>query len=414
MPEAARIAYLTGRYPAPSHTFVLGEVENLRELGMGIDSFSIWRSKPEDLLSDADRAEQRRTFTFLPPSLGLYLKAHFAAARAGGRYLSHLADALRLAPPGARGKLLAVSWFLESIVMWQECRRRQIRHIHAHLNGTAPAVAMLATRFANCNSDQPINTWSMTVHGPSEFYDVKGEQLSAKIKDASFVVCVSDYARSQLMTLVEEEEWDKLLVVRCGVRYKNFVARPRDATSREANILSVARLAPAKGQAVLVDAIAELANQGVEARVKLIGEGPKRASLEDRIARLGLADRFELVGAVGAHRVPGFYEQADVFCLSSFAEGLPIVLMEAMAAELPVVAPRTMGIPELVRDGVNGLLVTPGRPDELAAALGRLIGDPELRIALGRAGRQTVADEFSLEQSAMQLSRLFAAKANGG
>jgi glycosyltransferase involved in cell wall biosynthesis len=410
---APRIAYLTGRYPAISHTFVLREVEALRALGVDIASFSIWRTEPGELLAQADRAEQARTFALLPPSLRAYARAHLLALRLrAGAYLRHLPDALRLGPPGVRGKLLACSWFLESVVLWYECRRRDIRHIHVHLNGTAPAVAMLAARLANHVSGERDQTWSMTVHGPAEFYDVKGERLAAKVRDASFVVCISDFARSQVMTLVDETEWDKLFVIHCGVPRDAFLSRAPEGNGREASILSVGRLASAKGQAVLVDAVAELAARNVPARLKLVGDGPKRPVLERLIADRGVASRFELVGAVGADEILGYYANADVFCLSSLAEGVPVVLMEAMAAGLPVVAPRIMGISELVEDGVSGLLVAPGRPDQLASALERLVADPELRAQLGQSGREKVAAEFGLERSAGQLRDLFVSTAS--
>jgi glycosyltransferase involved in cell wall biosynthesis len=413
MTEPPRVAYLTGRYPAISHTFVLREIEALRALGVDIASFSIWRTEPSELLAPADRIEHARTFALLPPSFGAYAPAHMAALRARfGGYLRHFRDTLRLGSPGVRGKLLAFSWFLESIVLWHECRRRDIRHVHVHLNGTAPAVAMLAVRFANRVSGDGSRTWSMTVHGPAEFYDVKGERLAEKVREASFVVCISDFARSQVMTLVDEDEWDKLYVIHCGVPRDLFPGGAREANGPETSILSIGRLAPAKGQGVLVDAIAELAARGVNARLKLVGDGPKRPILERLIARSGVGDRFELVGAVGADEVPSYYQAADVFCLSSLAEGVPVVLMEAMAAGLPVVAPRIMGIGELVEDGVSGLLVAPGRPAELASALERLVIDPELRARLGRSGREKVAAEFDLERSASQLRDLFAATTN--
>lgn len=411
-----RIAYLTGRYPAISHTFVLREVRALRELGVEIDTFSIWRSGADQLLSPTDVAENERTYAFLPASARDYARAHLLAlAESPEGYFRHLVDALRLGTAGLRGKGLGLSWFSESIVLWQRCRERDIRHTHVHLNGTAPSVALLAARFGNRVRDRGREsarpwTWSLTVHGPAEFYDVARERLPEKVTEASFVISISDFARSQLMVHVEEAEWSKIEVVHCGVRPADFPALQRSREDGEINLLSVGRLAPMKGQALLVEAVAELARRGVPARLTVVGEGPKREVIERLVEDLGVADRVVLAGAVGQDAIPGYYAEADVFCLSSFAEGVPVVLMEAMASSLPVVAPRLMGIGELVDDGVSGLLVRPGRADELAAALETLTRDPDLRRRMGDAGRRKVAEEFDLDRSARQLRDIFAAR----
>jgi len=410
-----RIAYLTGRYPAVSHTFVLREVQALRALGVGIDSFSIWRSGPEQLLSGAEVAENEGTYAMLPPSIRDYARSHLAAFLAHPLgYLRHLVGALRLSAAGSRGKFLALTWFLESIVLWRECLRREIRHIHVHMNGTAPAVALLTARFGNLDRREHW-TFSMHVHGPAEFYDVVGDRLAEKVKEALFVVCISDFARSQLMVLLGESEWSKLEVVHCGVR-TDGLPRMRSASvnGREPMVLSVGRLVSVKGQALMVEAVAELARRGEQAQMTIVGEGPNRPTLERLIADAGLSGRVELPGAIGQDGIMDYYSRADVFCLSSFAEGVPIVLMEAMAFGLPVVAPRIMGISELVDEGVNGVLVRPGRADELASALEKLIRDPNLRVRMGRAGREKVEEQFNLARSAEQLRDIFAERLEAG
>jgi glycosyltransferase involved in cell wall biosynthesis len=161
-----------------------------------------------------------------------------------------------------------------------------------------------------------------------------------------------------------------------------------------------------KGQAVLLDAIGELARRGVPVELTLAGDGPERARLERRAAQLGIQHRVTFAGAVANDRVADLYAAADVFCTSSFAEGLPTVLMEAMAMGLPVVATRINGIPELVEDGVTGLLVSPARADALAAALERLATHPEERQRMGHAGRRKVVDERDERRAAARLLAL--------
>jgi glycosyltransferase involved in cell wall biosynthesis len=293
-------------------------------------------------------------------------------------------------------------------------RKSDLRHVHVHINGTAPFVALLATTFGNLVEPERRWTWSLTVHGPSEFYDVYGEQLAEKVRDASLVVCISDFARSQLMALVEEEHWGKLQIVHCGVDLESFPAVERSQNGRQdLRLLSVGRLVQVKGQAVLLEAVADLAQRDVPVSLTVIGNGPKRAALEELAGRLGIADRVTFAGAIGQDEILRYFEQADVFAMSSFAEGVPVVLMEAMATQLPVVSSQVMGIGELVLHERNGLLVRPARPDQLAAALERLVREPELRVELGRNGRRTVGEEFDVHRSAEQLRGLFAEHLDG-
>ena len=406
--QSVRLAYLTGRYPQVSHTFVLREVRALRRLGVGIDTFSIWRTDRRQLLARADREEYANTYSVLPLSWTDAVSAHARAlATAPKAYIGTAKSALSLSRPGARGRLMGLSWFVECMIVWAELRRRGIRHVHVHINGTAPFVALLASRFGTRAETSTPSTWSLTVHGPSEFYDVHGEQLAAKVCDASFVICISDFARSQLMGLVPESEWDKLHVVHCGVDLAEFPRFDRPERTDVVDVLCVGRLVQVKAHAVLIDAVAMLRERGVSVRLTIVGDGPKRAELQRMVQRLEIGDGVRFAGAVGQDDISGYYRDADIFALPSVAEGLPVVLMEAMATGLPVVASAVMGVGELVEDGVNGVLVRPGRPDLLADALEDLARAPDRRQALGGAGRARVADEFDLMNSARRLAGLF-------
>jgi colanic acid/amylovoran biosynthesis glycosyltransferase len=404
-----RVAYLTLRYPAVSHTFILREVRALRRLGLEIDTFSIWTTPQDQLLSQADREEGAATFNILPLRAGELVRSQLAALAASPRAYAWLVGrALRVAPPGLRGRFLAASWVVEALILWRQLRRRGIRHVHAHLNGTAPAVAMLATEFANRMEGRDRHTWSMTVHGPYELYDVENEALPQKVRSADFTACVSDYTRSQLMAFVEERHWGKLKIVHDAVLPNAH--RPARAADNGApvSLLSVARLAPIKGHAVLLEALADLRARGVEARLVIVGDGPKRDDLEELARRRGIEDAVTFAGPVGQDDIAAHFEAADVFVHPSFGEGIPLVLMEAMAHRLPVVAAAVHGVGELVVDGENGLLVRPGRPDELASGVERLAADPDLRRRMGGHGRQAVEREFDVEGSAARLRDMFA------
>lgn len=380
-----------GNYPAVSHTFIANEVSSLRAGGkVGVRTISLRATPTEQLLTEADRAEAARTLSILPATGWALIGAHLeAAVRWPRRYVGAARLAWKSRRSGLRGALLSGAYFAEAGLVSQQLRRDGITHIHAHFANSASWVAMLAAHLRG-------GTWSFTMHGPTEFDDVQEFALSAKVADASFVACIGDYCRSQLMRFSAPSEWSKLVTVRCGVDPERFVppdARP--ATTAAANLLSVGRLMPDKGQWLLIDAVAELRDGGWEGQLSLVGDGPDRAALEQRVRELGLDHSVRFLGNVGQDQLPSLYRAADIFVLASFAEGVPVVLMEAMASGLPVVASRIMGVGELVDDGRTGTLVAPARADLLADAIQRLTDDPEVRVRLGRAGRQTVLDGFA-------------------
>jgi glycosyltransferase involved in cell wall biosynthesis len=406
--SALRVAYLVGRYPQMTHTFVLREVRELRRLGADVQTFSVWRSQPEDLLSPVDREEFASTETLLPPRPLTYVRAHLAAAfRNPGAYARSLRRAWDLGASGWRGRALSLTWFAEAAVMWDHCRRRGLNHIHVHLNGTAPAVANLTVALANDLGAEPAWSYSMTIHGSKEFYDVVREGLEAKAGGARFVVCISDYTRSQVMAFTDESTWQRQHVVRCGVDPAGYTVRDHGGSGGPMQVLTVGRLDRMKGMPILLDAIADVVGRGIPVELKVVGDGPSRAILEAQAERLGIRDAVTWVGAVGQDKMPAQYAAADVFCLPSFAEGIPIVLMEAMATGLPVVATRITAIPELVDEEQSGLLVRAGRSDQLADALARLAQDPELRREMGRTARAKIEAEYDLHGSARRLHALF-------
>jgi glycosyltransferase involved in cell wall biosynthesis len=410
-----KIAYLCSEYPAISHTFVLREVEALRRLGAALTTFSIRRTRADRLLSEADRRAAETTVAILPPSWPRLLRVQLGLMlRAPGVYASTLALALRLAPPGLRGRLWQVFYFAEATMLWSACRERGIRHIHVHLANAAADLALLATRIGAAVEPEQPWSWSFTMHGPTEFADLRHYRLAEKLSDASFVVCISDFARSQLMALSDPDDWDRLEVIHVGIPVDQFTrSAPPQPTSRPPSILYIGRLVPEKGQAVLLEAVALLAGRGHNVEVTLAGDGALRGDLEARAERLGIGPQVSFLGAVGQDRLRELYEGASIFCLPSFAEGVPVVLMEAMAMALPVVSTRITGIPELIEDGVGGLLVAPGRPDELADRLETLLSDPALCRDLGAHGREAVLREFDAERSATQLYELFAKRLLG-
>jgi colanic acid/amylovoran biosynthesis glycosyltransferase len=412
-----RVAYLVSAFPAVSHTFIARELAALRARGVDVVTMSIRKTPADQLLSAADRRAADETFSVFPLQKARFVTAHLRAALTRpSRYLATLRLALSMSAGGVRANLWQLFYFAESILVWSECRRRDVRHIHVHFANVASAVALLAAEFGRPDGFR----WSFTMHGYTEFDEVRRYALAEKVRRAAFVACISDFCRSQLLKLVEPERCDTLSVVRCGLDPHDVRSlSPRAAASAAARhrsglrVLFVGRLVPEKGVLVLLRALRMLNDRGVETEAVLVGDGSYRGELERAVRRLGLAGQITFTGALTGASVAPHYQEADVFCLPSFAEGLPVVLMEAMANELPVVTTRIAGIAELVDDGGNGLLVPPGRDDVIAEALERLAHDPALRARWGRAGRERVLRDYDVGRSAAQLETLFTSRGAG-
>jgi glycosyltransferase involved in cell wall biosynthesis len=401
-----RLAYLCSRYPWISHTFVLREVQALRRRGVEIETFSMIATPADQLLAEADVAAFATTEALRPvrPRALARAVAAVAGSRAGWRTL---AFALRRGRRRPRAVLWQVFYLVEAELLRAALTARGLTHVHVHFANPASDVALLAARLSAERGDDPALTYSFTMHGPTEFDDPAGNRLAEKTRAAAFVVCISEYARSELERLAGPEVRSRLDVVHCGVDPAVFAPVAHKPSGDDAIVLCVGRLVEIKGQRDLVEAVAALLRRGVGARLVLVGDGERRADLETQAHALGIAGHVHFAGAVGQDDIARWYAQADVFCLPSFAEGVPVVLMEAMATELPVVTTPVAGIPELVEHGTSGLLVAPGAADQLADALTTLIADPSLRTRMGAAGRERVLAAFELDGCAADLEAVY-------
>jgi len=390
----APVAYLVSQYPLISHTFIEREIEGLRALGVPVHTFSI--RPPGALLSDAMRAEAERT-TVLQDSLPGIAKAGLRELAAHpGAVLASAAQALGTGEARARSRVWQLFYAAEALRLLDELNTLGVRHVHAHFANNGADVARAAIAHARRVDPDGGWRWSFTMHGPTEFEAVERFDLAAKVADADAVACISDFTRSQLMRLSAPSDWPKLDVVHMSVDTDRFIPPAAPRPAGPLRILDVGRLVPEKGAPVLLDAVELLTQRGVAVELRLVGGGDLEVELRTLIRERGLADRVTLVGSVGQDDILAQYHWADVFCLPSFQEGLPVVLMEAMATELPVVTSTINGIPELVKDGRNGYLLPPGRADLLADALARLAADPGLRAQFGVQARADVIDGFAL------------------
>jgi len=404
-----RLAYLVSEYPAVSHTFILREVRRLRlkNFDVRVASINSPRQPIAEMAAD-DREEAATTFYIKRSGAIGAAKAHLRALKQRpGAYLRGLIFALSLGGTDLRQLLYSIFYFTEALMLGNWMESRDLRHLHVHFANAASTVGLIASRIFEIG-------FSFTVHGPDEFYEVSGQRLSQKIEGASFVVCIGHFARSQLMKISPICDWNKFEIAPLGVDLDVFAKRPPRPAHDPFRILCVGRLVPAKGQHVLIAAIDHLIQRGRRVHLQLVGDGPDRAALEREANRRGLAEHVSFAGSINQDRIGQFYREADAFALASFAEGIPVVLMEAMAMEIPCVATMITGIPELIRDGIDGLLVVPSDDRALAEALEKLIDDEALGWRLGAAGRRRVAEKYDLDKNLERLSRVFGIRLGSG
>lgn len=400
-----KVGYLVSQYPAPSHTFIRREVAAIRRLGLEVDTFSI---RPGESLSDEDRSEESGTYCVLgQPRHRLATSLAVAGLRRPARWLHVLLATVRHRTPGAGALARSAAYFAEAMRLALELERRGITHLHSHFANPAAHVGLAATRYLGIG-------WSVTLHGLSDFAGPTTPLLADKIAAARFVACATRYGREEASRLVPPGDRDKLHVIRCGIETGRMPPATRrvPACGEPLEILSVGRLSPEKGHLGLLEAFAEVVQRGLDARLVLIGSGPEEAAIRAAVRARGLSGRVELAGKQPESRVLAAMARAHLFVLSSLMEGLPVVLMEALALELPVIAPAITGIPELVVDGETGLLFTAGCWDELADRMWTAARDPDLRARLASAGRARVLEEFDVDRAVRPLALLLAEAAS--
>jgi len=398
--RAGPVAYLTGEYPKVSHTFIAREIAALEALGLTVLPCTIRRPPPETVVGAHQQAEAARTFGVIAAGRNpaRLLGAHLSVLRAAPRrWLSALGLAWRTRAPGARALLWQAFYFLEAGVLARHLAGAGAVRLHNHFADSSCTVAMLTSEMSGI-------PFSFTEHGPNIFFDAPRWRLDEKVARADLVVAISHFCRSQLMLFSDPAHWDRIAIVHCGVDPARYGRQGRG--SGGGNVLFVGRLDPVKGGPLLLEAFAAVHRDHPEARLDIVGDGSERPRLEAQARALGAAVTFH--GYLPQEAVADRLAAADMLVLPSFAEGVPVVLMEAMASRIPVIASRVAGVPELVEDGVSGYLVPPGDTATLTDRLGRLLSDPELCDRMGQAGRAKVAADFDIRAEAERLARLFA------
>ncbi len=391
------LAYLMNTYPITSTTFVRREIHAHEAAGESIARFAI-RDWNEQLVDPRDRDEISKTTYILQQGIGALLGR---ALREGLTNPIGLARAIKTtvhlaSRPGSTG-LRNFAYLLEAVFFKQAALARDVHHVHAHFSTNSAAVALLANRMGG-------PSYSFTAHGPDEFDDTAGNGLGVKVKHAAFVAAITNYASNIIVTASDPADADKVHVVRCGIDLAEFEPTPPPENAR---IVCVGRLCAAKAQRLLIDAVAPLVADHPNLELVLIGDGDDRPELEAQVASLGLKNHISIPGWGTGQEVREAIQGARVFALPSFAEGLPIVLMESLAMGRAVVTTQITGIPELV-DRDCGWIVPPGDVPALREAIAAaLAAETAELVVLGETGRQRVATAHNQSQNAARLRALF-------
>lgn len=395
-----RIAYLINQYPKVSHSFIRREIEALERGGVQVMRHAL-RGWDAELVDHGDLAEQGRTHYLLKGgAAGLLLALLQTAVRQPLRFVRTLGLALRLSRRSDRSAPLWLAYFAEACHLAGSLRAADIEHVHAHFGTNSATVAMLSSSLGAC-------TYSFTVHGPEEFDKPEFIHLGEKIRRARFVVAISSYGRSQLYRWVPQTQWPKVQVVRCGLE-PAFHDVPDTPVPDVPQFVCVGRLCEQKGQLLLVEALALLRAQGRDCRLILAGDGELRPAIEALVHTHRLERHVQITGWVSSGKVRELMLASRAMVLPSFAEGLPVVLMEALALRRPVITTSIAGIPELVQDNVNGWLIVPGSVHALVKAMEAALDTPPERLrAMGLQGRQAALKAHDINTEAGTLAALF-------
>ncbi|AOW13502.1 colanic acid biosynthesis glycosyltransferase WcaL [Hydrogenophaga crassostreae] len=398
-----RVAYFTNQYPKVSHSFIRREILALERQGVEVARLAL-RGWSDGLVDPDDLSEREKTHYLLRGGLGALLPATIRQLlSAPVSFLQGVRMALRLSRLSDRPAPYHLVYLAEACELVHWCRQQGVDHLHVHF-GTNPAEVALLARLIGGPA------YSFTVHGPDEFDRPLGLHLREKIEAASHVVAISSYGRSQLYRWVGHSHWHKIQVVHCGLETSFFDPPPSQPFPSTPRLVCVGRLCEQKGQLLLLDAVRRLRDRGEDFHLVLAGDGEMRRELEAFIAQHNLQAQVSITGWISSERVKQELLAARTMVLASFAEGLPVVIMEAMALGRPVLTTSIAGIPELVRHGVDGWLVPAGDVEALVETLSSALATPAAQLEqMGLTARARVIERHSIDTEAAKLKHLLPA-----
>lgn len=394
------IAYLINQYPKVSHSFIRREIAGVEASGLRVERFSI-RSCSSELVDEEDKQELEKTRVIL--GIGI-IGLIFALIRTGltrpMRFVRAFSLMLQIGWHSERGVWRNFAYLAEACVLLRWFSELGIAHVHSHFGTNSTTVAMLCRTLGG-------PPYSFTVHGPEEFDKVQAIALTEKIERAAFVVAVSSFGKSQLYRWCERQHWSKIHIVHCGVD-ELFLTQTPVPVPDQPRLVCVGRLSEQKGHLLLIEAAGRLAAESLPFKLILVGDGPLRSEIETLMAQYGLQDCVEITGWASSREVQQQLLASRGLVLPSFAEGLPVVIMEALALSRPVISTYVAGIPELVEPNTCGWLVPPGSVESLTEAMRTALQAPvETLEQMGRAGVHRVSEQHDAAKEASKLAALF-------
>jgi colanic acid/amylovoran biosynthesis glycosyltransferase len=394
------IAYLTPVYPMPSATFIRREIAALEAQGVVIHRFAMRRFEGR-LVDDADLAEDRRTIALVEAgALSLAKDFVFGVLASPRRWAAGFAAAVTMGMRSELGVIRHLIYLAEACALRKHLIACDAQHVHVHFGSNAAEIALLCRLLGG-------PPYSITIHGPEDFDAPRSLSLRQKVHHAEFVVAISQYARSQLYRWCALEDWQKIHVIHCGLD-RGFLPPAVLPIPDRPRLVNIGRLSEQKGQLLLVEAAAQLRDRGVEFELVIVGDGVMRGEIEQFIKQFDLEDQVRIVGYLSNQDVRKELQAARALVLPSFAEGLPVVIMESLAQGRPVISTYIAGIPELVEPGVNGWLVPAGAVEPLVVAMAEVLAANSAELErMGLAGAARVAECHDVDVEAKKLASLF-------
>ncbi|HEY8085481.1 MAG TPA: glycosyltransferase [Methylophilaceae bacterium] len=405
------IAYFINQYPKVSHSFIRREILALERLGFTVQRFAL-RGWDSEVVDTEDIRERDRTAYILKAGLaGLLIQTLLTAFTHPLIFLRALRVALKQSAHADRSWPYHLIYLAEACLLTAWSQQKGVTHLHAHFGTNSTEVVMLARMLGG-------PSYSFTVHGPEEFDKTTFLHLQEKIRHAAFVVAISSYTRSQLYRWADYRDWGKIQIVHCGLEPSFYNVSPQplpQSLSKPPRMVCVGRLCEQKGQLLLVKAAHMLAEKDIAFEIVLAGDGEMRAEIEHLIDLYALRSHITITGWISSDQVREQLLQARALVLPSFAEGLPVVIMEALAFKRPVLTTYVAGIPELVRNGECGWLIPAGDVVELAKAMEQLLATPLSQLQeMGEAGYRRVTERHAIDTEAAKLAGLFRNFAENG
>ncbi|WOH53747.1 glycosyltransferase [Bradyrhizobium sp. sBnM-33] len=398
-----KIAYLINHYPAISHSFIRREILALERLGHEVLRISL-RGWTDAQRGSEDQLEQARTRYVLRrgavPLVVSFLR--ILTTNPSGLFRA-IALTFKIGLRAERPLPVHLIYLFEAcqVALW--LRSENAQHLHAHFGTNSAEVAMLVGELGG-------PPWSFTAHGPEEFDKPKFISLPEKIRRARFVVAVSSFGRSQLFRNVSHVYWPKIKVVHCGLEPAFYETEAITPAADKPRLVCVGRLCEQKGQLLLIEATRLLAERGTKFELVLAGDGEMRGEIEALVVKYELAKFVRITGWISSEEVRAEILAARALVLPSFAEGLPVVIMEAMALRRPAISTFVAGIPELIQHGEHGWLVPAGDLEGLAVAMDEcLSAAPEAITRMGESARQRVLQRHDVDEQAAKLIELIEA-----